>query len=140
MRSRALLAAAALAATAAGCGAEDSYENALRPPTPISVTGAITEDRVLITPDSFGAGLVSLTLSNQSGSPQQVVFETDELGGEAGGNRAMSDTVAPGGTTRIQLTTREGTYTVRAEDSGIQPAEIQVGEQRESAQDQLLLP
>ena len=70
-------------------------ENELRPPVPVRMTAAIHDDVVQVSPRSVGAGTIMLVVSNQSDAPQTVTFETDELGGERGGNRASSPEIAP---------------------------------------------
>ena len=72
------------------CGGSQQRENELRPPVPITLTGAIHEDRIQLSPATAGAGTIVLVVSNQSTAPQTVTFETDELGGTQAGNRASS--------------------------------------------------
>jgi hypothetical protein len=122
------------------CGGSERRENELRPPVPVTLTAAIHEDRIQLSPASVGAGTVVLILSNQSTAPQTVTFETDELGGTRGGNTASSPEIAPGSTGRLTITTREGTYSVHTADDAIRAAEVKIGPPRESGQDQLLLP
>jgi hypothetical protein len=122
------------------CGGSERRENELRPPVPVTLTGAIHKDRIQLSPVSVGAGTVVLILSNQSTAPQTVTFETDELGGTRGGNTASSPEIAPGSTGRVTITTREGTYSVHTADDAIRAAEVKIGPPRESGQDQLLLP
>jgi hypothetical protein len=124
----------------AGCGAEDEYENALRPPAPINVTAAIDRERVRVSPRSFGAGPVVFIISNTSESAQEVTFETDELGGDTGGIRRSAGPIAPRSTGTLKVDAREGTYTLSASAAGVQAARVQVSEQRPSSQDELLLP
>jgi hypothetical protein len=121
------------------CGGEQR-ENHLRPPVPVTLTGAIHSDRIQISPDTVGAGTVVLVVSNQSKAPQTVTFETDELGGTRGGNTASSREIAPGSTGRLKITTREGTYSIHTQDDAIRAARIEIGPPRKSAQDKLLLP
>jgi hypothetical protein len=72
----------------ARCGGDDDeYGNEPRPPAPINVTAAIEDERVRVSPESFGSGPVVIIISNQPGSPQTVTFETDEIGGGSGGIR-----------------------------------------------------
>lgn len=123
----------------AGCGGEDSYENELRPPAPINVTAAIGADRIRISPRSFGAGPVVFIVSNQSGSPQRLTFETDEIGGAGGGITRSTREIADGATGTLKADPPEGTYTLSAE-SGVREVAIEVSERRESSQDELLLP
>ena len=79
-----------------GCGGCEQRENELRPPVPVTLTGAIHEDGLQISPATVGAGTIVLVVSNQSGAPQKVTFETDELGGKRAGNTASSPEIAPG--------------------------------------------
>ena len=75
----------------AGCGGDDTadYQNKPRPPAPINVTAAIDGDRVRVSPVTFGSGPVVFIISNQSGAPQTVTFETDELGGDERRHHAL---------------------------------------------------
>ena len=131
---------AATAAGASGCSEEGSYENALRPPSPINVTAAIDDERVRISPRTFGGGPVVFVISNQSAAAQRVTFETDELGGSEGGIRRTSRRLAPGSTGQLQVDAREGSYRVSVSTGNIEPAAVEVSERRPSAQDELLQP
>jgi len=135
---RLVLLALPIAALAA-CGGSER-ENRLRPPVPVTLTGAIREDALRVSPATVGAGTVVLVVSNQSKAPQTVTFETDELGGTRGGNRASSSEIAPGSTGRLTITTRPGTYAVHTQDDAIRAARVKIGPPRPSGQDQLLLP
>jgi hypothetical protein len=135
------IAVIALALTAtAGCGGEEPRENLDRPPPPVTMTAAVQDDIVRVTPASVGAGPITLVVANQSDQPQTVTFETDELGGTQGGNIASSPIIAPGGTGRLTIDAREGTYSVHVEDEAIRAARVEIGPPRESGQDRLLLP
>jgi hypothetical protein len=122
------------------CGGSDQRENHLRPPVPVTLTGAIHADRIQVSPASVGAGTVVLVVSNQSKAPQTVTFETDELGGTKGGTTASSPEIAPGSTGRVTIVTREGTYSVHTSEAAIRAARVDIGPPRKSAQDRLLLP
>jgi hypothetical protein len=140
MRWTCVAAAGALLVTA-GCGSDQpEYTNAPRPPAPITVTAAINEDRIRISPDSFGAGPITIIASNQSGAVQELTFETDEVGGTKGGIRRSSAPVPDQSTTELQANPRQGTYRLSVPDKAIAPAQITVGAPRPSAQDQLLQP
>src|SRR3954447_17072677 len=52
------------------CGGAQQRENHLRPPAPVTLTGAIHADRIQVSPATVGAGTVVLVLSNQSKAPQ----------------------------------------------------------------------
>jgi hypothetical protein len=127
-------------AAVAGCGGEDtSYENRPRPAAPITITAAILEDEVLVSPTRFGAGPIEVIISNQSAAPRRLTFETDEVGGESGGLRRATETIAPRRTGTLKLDPREGTYRVSAGD-GVESAAVLVGRPRPSAQNELLQP
>jgi hypothetical protein len=133
--------AAALAlAAAAGCGDSGTFANEPRPPAPITVTAAIDKSRVRVSPERFGAGPVTVIVSNQSGKPQDVTFETDEVAGTQAGIRKSSGPVQDQGTATLQVDPREGTYRLAVKSRAIQPAAITVGKPRKSSQDELLQP
>ena len=141
MRARLATAAAAAAVLASGCGADDDgYDNALRPPAPISVTALVDNDRVRVSPRTFGAGTVTFIISNQSSSAQQVTFETDELGGSEGGIRRSTGRIGAGSTGELKVDPREGTYRLAVGSRSIEPAQVEVTKRRPSAQDELLQP
>ncbi|MDA0161763.1 hypothetical protein OM076_15930 [Solirubrobacter ginsenosidimutans] len=124
----------------AGCGGSQTRENHLRPPTPVTLTAAIHEDAVQVSPARVGAGIVVLVVSNQSSSPQTVTFETNELGGARGGTTASSPEIAPRSTGRLTIHTRQGLYSVHTQDDAIRAAAVKIGPPRKSSQDDLLLP
>lgn len=125
-----------------GCGGDDSSQhgNEPRPPAPINVTAAIDSERVRVSPRTFGSGPVVFIISNQSGAPQTVTFETDEIGGEHGGIRRSTPEIAARSTGQLQVDPPEGTYRLSASASDITPASLAVGRRRPSAQDRLLQP
>ena len=126
----AVLAALAVAATLAACG-EDDFENNPRPPAPISVTARIGDSGVTVGPSSVGAGLANIVISNQTADPARLVLEgpTDE----------SSDEIIAGGTGSVKMTLEEGEYQVtNGEGTGV--AQLTVGPERESSQNELLLP
>jgi hypothetical protein len=126
----------------AGCGEDEAadYQNKPRPPAPINVTAAIDNERVRVSPGFFGSGPVVFIISNQSTSPQTVTFETDEIGGSSGGIQRSTPEIAARSTGQLKVDPPEGTYRLSASSSSIRPAAIEVGERRESAQDELLQP
>jgi hypothetical protein len=125
----------------AGCG-DDTAErqNTPRPPSPINVTAAIDDQRVRVSPGAFGSGPVVFIISNQSGSPQTVTFETDEIGGGSGGIQRSTREISARSTAQLKVDPPEGTYRLSASTGRIRPAPIEVGERRESAQNELLQP
>jgi hypothetical protein len=141
VRRATLLSVATLALVAPGCGGgDDDYENRPRPAAPINVTAAVTDEKVSVSPETFGAGPIVLTVSNQSGSPQTLTFETEEIGGSGPGIRKKTTEIRAGGTGSLQVDVREGSYMVGVTDGAIEPATLEVSGKRASAQDQLLQP
>ena len=131
---------AALAWALAGCGSEGDYANKPRPATPINVTAAINDDRISISPKTFGGGPVVFIVSNQSGKAQTVTVETDELGGSQPGLKQSTDPINPRGTATLKVDLREGEYAVHVKGDDVKPASVKVSEARESAQNDLLEP
>ena len=129
-----------VATLAVGCGEEDDYENKDRPPTPIVVSAAINEDRVSVSPRTFGAGPITLIVTNQSQDSQELVLETEEIGGSAPGIEQKTGPINPGDTASLKANLRQGTYRIAVDGEGIAEAAVDVGEARPSAQDQLLQP
>ena len=132
--------AAAALVTIVGCGGEDDYKNDPRPPAPINVTAAITNSKVSVSPERFGAGPIVLVISNQSSSAQEVTFQTDELGGEEPGRTFSTTPINPRGTATLKVEVRQGDWRLGTRDGGIRAAAVSVGRQRKSAQNELLQP
>ena len=121
----------------AGCGEED-FANEPRPAVAKELTGVIQDRGVTVSPSKEGAGPFLITISNQTKEPHTVTLE----GGEV---REMVGPIQPRDTGAIQQTLPPGTYEVRAGssqavESEIPPAELTVGEDRKSSNDELLLP
>lgn len=131
-RLAAVAAGTVLVTGAAACGEED-FANEPRPPAPIEVTAAIDDRSVSVSPREFGAGLVTITISNQTAEPVRLVLE--------GPSDESSDEIVPGGTGSIKADLAEGEYEASAgDDLDIRPQTITVGPERESSQNDLLLP
>jgi hypothetical protein len=126
--------------TLAGCGGGDDYANDPRPPAPINVTAAITDSKVSVSPQRFGAGPIVLIISNQSSSAQEVTFETDELGGSQPGRTFSTTPINPRGTATLKVEVRQGAWKLGTKRGGIRAAAVLVGKLRKSAQDELLQP
>ena len=136
-RGIALLAGAAVAVLAAGCG-DDDFENNPRPPVPKELTGVIQEDKVTVSPHEEGAGPILITISNQTDDPHTVILEGEQV-------REETEEIAPLDTATIQKTLKSGTYEVRAGSKEarrkeIAPAVLEIGKDRKSSNDELLLP
>ncbi len=136
MRIRCALALAGALAVA-GCGEREQHANRERPPASINVTAAIADGRIHVSPRRFGAGPIRLIVSNQTASAQALTFET---GGDAAGVTQSTQPITPSGTATLEVDVPEGDYELTSSDGGVEPAAVRVGEQRESAQNQLLLP
>jgi hypothetical protein len=140
-RARALAAAVTLSATlAAACGDEDDYANEPRPPAPIVVSAAVTDARVSVSPREFGAGPVNLVVTNQTERAQEITLETDEIGGTEPGIQQRTGPINPGDTASLKADLKQGTYRVAVDTEGIRPAALAVGDERPSAQNELLQP
>lgn len=140
-------AAAVLGATAVapllllGCGgADNTYENRDRPPAPIQVTAYVSKDRVSVSPGTFGAGPITLVVTNQTDRSQQVTLETADTPGAQAGVRQETGPINPRDTATIQADVRQGAYSVHVSGGDIRPAKLAVGAQRPSSQQDLLLP
>ena len=124
-----------------GCGGEeDDYANDPRPPATIMISARIGDDKVSVSPQAFGAGPIELIVSNQTEEAQELTLETDEIGGDAPGIEQNSGPINPGDAARLKVDLRTGTYKVAVDGDGIAPAKLDVGDERESAQNELLQP
>jgi hypothetical protein len=132
---------AALTLTSCGSGSR-KYANAERPPSPIVVSASISDKSVSVSPRKFGAGPITLIISNQSTSSQQVTLETaDDPGGSGAGVKAIeTGPINPRETASVQGDVKQGTYALKVGGDGVRAARIQVGKQRPSAQNDLLQP
>lgn len=141
---------AVLAASAAACGSGTHFANLPRPPSPINLTVYINDQRVSVSPTTFGAGPVVLIVTNQASNAESLsVLPTG-----SSGSQALADTgpISPQATTQVTVNLNTpGDYSVAiapnnsteaaaATPSGIQPATIHVGKPRQSASNQLLSP
>ncbi|MGI9019795.1 MAG: hypothetical protein ACR2G3_03705 [Solirubrobacterales bacterium] len=132
--------AAALAGGAAlliaGCGSDDDFANDPRPPAPILITAKVDDDKVVVSPSDFGAGLVTFAISNQSDDPVSLT-----LVGPAPEDNEISNEIPPGGVGEFKADVAEGDYEVNGgERSGAKPAQLTIGPERPTSSDELLLP
>jgi hypothetical protein len=126
--------AAALCASLvlAACG-EDDFKNEPRPASPIELSALINDQKVVVSPSGVGAGLVSITVSNQSGDPATLTL--------SGPNDITSNQILPGNTADLKGELKEGDYEVSAgDDSTARDDTLSVGPERQSSQNDLLLP
>lgn len=123
----------ALAVPLAGCGGDD-HPNEPRPPAPIEVTARVGEKAVTVAPGEFGAGLVNITISNQSDDVVELTVEGE-------GVEASAGPIQPNAVGNFKLDILEGGYEVSAgPESDAKPDTLEVGPERPSAQNELLLP
>lgn len=120
------------AAIAVGCGAED-LPNEPRPASPVELSARIDDGGVIVSPRATGAGLAVVTISNQS-------MEDVELNFNGPGDDRRTNQIRAGGVSSIKLALDQGEYVVEPDVSSISSGSIEVGEPRESAQNDLLLP
>ncbi len=119
-------------ASVAGCGSGNAL-NADRPPAPIEVAAKIDANKVAVSPDNFGAGVVAFTVSNFSDSTVRL-----ELNGP---KRASTSEIKAGEPGYLKVQLPEGDYQASAAgDAGAEPASFTVAKQRPSSDDKLLLP
>jgi hypothetical protein len=122
----------------AGCGGDgETRDNTPRPPAQILITAAITQDGISVSPTRFGAGPVALVVTNLTQTAQQVTFESD---GRQAGFTQETGPISPSDTGRLQADVPPGDAVIRVAADGIEPAQITVGPERPSAQNELQLP
>jgi hypothetical protein len=134
-----LLVLAAVAAVA-GCGTSTDYKNDPRPPALIVLTASIDDQRVSVSPRAFGAGPISLIVSNQTSTSQRVTLESADKAGSGPGLRQETAPISPRDTATLKADVKPGRYTVHVRGDGIAAARLRVGPQRASAQNDLLQP
>jgi hypothetical protein len=122
----------------AGCGSSSKFKNDARPPTPVQLTGVVTDKEVTISPRRVGGGPVILIVSNQTQMAHTITLE-------GGGNTDTVGPIPPLDTAQLQQTLKPGSYTVKAGSKQattreIKPGTLTVGPDRASSSDQLLLP
>jgi hypothetical protein len=129
----ALLIAVALVLTviAAGCGRDD-FENDPRPPVPAEVTVKIGNGEVAVSPVEFGAGPTNFEIANFYDIA--TVLRID------GPSNVESDEVPARGNTSLKTDLESGEYVARVDAVGAKPFRFTVGPERESGQNDLLLP
>jgi hypothetical protein len=126
-----------VAVAVAGCGGGSDYKNEPRPPAPIVVTASISRDAVSVSPKKFGAGPVTLIVTNQTGASQQV---TVEISNGQTGFKGRTGPINPRDTGELKADLGRGTYSVHVDGNSIRAAHVVVGRERASAQNDLLQP
>jgi hypothetical protein len=122
-------------ATGVGCG-EQSGSSDPRPPAPESVSAAVVDHRITVSPQKIGGGPITLLVANLSSKSVDVTLES------VGGNEAPASTgpINPQDTASVAVDVREGSYKLAAKPSSAKAAVLKVGSERASAQNDLLLP
>jgi hypothetical protein len=132
--------AVAVVVAIAGCGTSSDYKNDPRPPSPIVLTASIDDQRVSVSPQRFGAGPISLIVTNQTNTSQSVTLESAQKAGSGPGLRQVTAPISPRDTATLKADVKPGRYTVHVRGDGIIAARLQVGPTRASAQNDLLQP
>jgi hypothetical protein len=142
IRVRTGLATAGTVVLLAGCGSDSSYKNNPRPPSPITVTASISDKAVSVSPSRFGAGPITLVVTNQTQRSRELVVESEQDAGTAKTGLAAQNTgpINPQGTASLKADLDSGRYSVHVRGGGIRPASVTVGQDRPSAQNELLQP
>ena len=141
-----LAAASFVAVGLSGCGDDTEYENKLRPPSPINVTAAISDSAISLSPSSLGAGPIVIFVSNQSDASQVATIEVEENQSnparpKKASQRQFTDPINPQDTAQIKLVVEpDTTYTLRTDDDRIDAAQLRVGDERPSSQNDVLTP
>jgi hypothetical protein len=125
---------------AASCGSGADYANADRPPAPISISIALTGDRVAVSPDRVGAGPVLLLIANEGGFSHDVTLTGVDGDRSCVAEDASSGPINAQDAARMTLPLVEGTCEISVADGALAPARLIVGPERESAQQDLLQP
>ena len=99
---------------------------------PDPVERKIDDRNVVVVPGEVGAGLATMTISNQSSDDVQLDFD--------GPNRARSAEIATGEAASIQFELKTGDYTVEPSVPTISPGTLTVGPERPTASNELELP
>jgi hypothetical protein len=122
----AALAVVVLPFAASACGGNEERTSNLRAPTPINVSVVIGDNEITASPTKFGAGPIVLITSNQSTASHTLTIEGPRVKQSVG-------PISPQDTTGEHTLTTDGSQT-------IQPARLNVGAKRPSAQSKLQQP
>jgi hypothetical protein len=139
-RTGALPSAIAAAVALAGCGATADSRSDPRPPSPIVLTASISDQRVSVSPRRFGAGPISLIVTNQTKTAQRVTLESVEAAGQGPGLKQETAPISPRDTATLKADVDPGRYSVHVAGDAIAAAALRVGPERNSAQNDLLQP
>jgi hypothetical protein len=119
-----------------GCGGSaGTFANRPSPPEPITITGQVSNSRVLISPTSFGAGPINLEVTNAAN--RSVSLAVQNANGHSVADLQSINPDTPGD---VKFDIAPGDYLVIASEPSIKPAELHVGGERSSAGNSLLQP
>jgi hypothetical protein len=122
----------AAASILTACGSGD-FANDPRPPSPILVGVKVDAERVSVSPNNFGAGLVTFSVTNSADSPIRLRL--------TGPTTASSAPIKPGEPGSMRAELPEGNYRASAVGAATAGAEtFTVGKNRPSSGNKLLLP
>ncbi len=132
--------ALALGLVGAGCGEGDRQANGGGLRAEITVSATVGPRGVSASPQRFGAGTIELLASNQTSTSRRVELRSGRLA--AGGAAVVQSTgpIPPGATASLKADLGQGSYIVSAPGSGLDPAALIVGPERDRALDRLLSP
>jgi hypothetical protein len=140
-RQAAVGACALSALASAGCGdSGQAYQNRPKPPAPIVISASIDNTSVDVSPRRFGAGPITLVITNQSSSAQQVTLESADTSKGPGERPLQTGPINPRETASVKADVKQGTYALRVGAEGVKAARLVVGAQRHSAQNELGQP
>ena len=132
-RGRALIVfAAGLAALALTACGRDDFENDPRPPVAAEISIQVTDDTLTVSPSDFGAGIANFTIVNLGDTPTGVAID--------GPTADESASVEPGNSTVLKMEMEQGDYEAASLETNAKPFPFTVGTERESANNDLLLP
>jgi len=123
-----------------GCGATADSRTDPRPPAPIVLTASISDQAVSVSPRAFGAGPISLIVTNQTKSAQRLTLESLQQAGQGPGIKQETAPISPRDTATLKATVDPGRYSVHVSGDAIAAAKLRVGPERPSAQNDLLQP
>ncbi len=99
---------------------------------PVELSAKVDNRKVVVVPDRVGAGLATVTISNQSADDVEVAFN--------GPSNGSTDPIPAGGVGSLQLELETGEYSIESNVPTISSSTMTVGAPRPSAQNELLLP
>jgi hypothetical protein len=140
-RSLISLAAAGISLLAVGCGSDEDFENEPRASAAVELTAKVDDKEVVVSPSEVGAGLVVVTVSNLSRDPIQLTFDGPSTANAPAKEVPSSTEVAPSGVGHHKVDLEQGDYTIGAGDqSDARPDRLEVGPERASSTNEVLLP